>query len=387
MAGSAAASVKWMCFLGLIVLVYGNLKQDGGWSASVQRGGTMRCGGVFRQNSAHSTALAKNTSHLRLIAIVWIVLAMQACTPSRSESLIGGDIRPPMLVETRQESAQHLVFAFDEPVRFDARNVQVQPSEITAEAEACDREVKVRLEPVPRPGDPVVISGTFEDVCGNSTRIQVQFTAFNDHPARLAITEVQAGKNSSKKAPHRDYLEFLVLEPGNLGGMTVQWASTTKLMSYAFPACEVGGGEVLVLHLAPEGIPDEKDETGTDINLSGGIDASAAGRDFWSSAGGLPDASGAVCLFVREGGAVMDGLFYSDQAKSGAIESAKLTSFVQALADAGKWKASRPISWEDGVRWKPSVSKPLCRIDTRAHGAEWWTTGESGSQTPGSHAQ
>jgi len=319
--------------------------------------------------------------------MLWSLLFAQACAPSRSESLIGGDIRPPMLIEARQESAQKLVFAFDEPVRFDSRNVQVQPQGISVEAEASDSEVKMQLEPAPRPGDPIVISGAFEDACGNSTRIQVQFTAFNDHPARLTLTEVQPGKNSSKKAPHRDYIEFLVLESGNLGGMTVQWASTTKLMSYAFPACEVRRGEVLVLHLAPEGIPEEKDETGTDLGLSGGIDASAAGRDFWSLAGGLPDTSGAVCLFVREGGAVMDGLFYSDQAKSGAIESAKLTSLVQALADAGLWKVSRPAAWEDGVRWKPSTSKPLSRIDTKAQGAEWWTIGESGSQTPGIHAQ
>ncbi len=315
--------------------------------------------------------------------IVCMVLHFHGCAPQQVESLVAGDIRPPMLVETKQESAKKLVFSFDEPVRVDAETLQVFPERLSAHVEGEDKEVMVQLNPAPMPGEPVVISGTVEDICGNSTRMQVQLTAFNDHPARLVITEIQPGKNSSKKNPHRDYLECVVLESGNLGGIIVQWASTTKLMSYVFPACEVRQGEMVVLHLAPEGIPAEKDETGTEIDLSGGIDATAQGRDFWCGTGGLPDASGAVCLCVREGGPAMDGIFYSEEVKSGSLESAKLAVLVQVLADASLWNSGRPPSWEDGLRWKPSTSRPLRRIDPAAHGAACWIVGESGSQTPG----
>lgn len=311
---------------------------------------------------------------------MWVVTG---CSPPAIESAVLGDIRPPMVKNARLESGYEFILEFDEPVRVPKDSFSAEPKRLAAQAESFENVVSVLFEPKPSPGEVVTLAGTVQDMCGNSTRVQVQFKGYNDRPAGLVITEIQTAKNTSKKAPHRDYIEFLVKKAGNLGGMYVQWASSTKTMRFDFPACEVRAGEVIVFHLAPEGLAEEKNETGSDLGLSGGIDATAQGRDFWSDAGGLPDASGAITVHEREGALPIDGIFYADSSKSGKLESAKLIALARELADAGLWKLDVPPLWENALLWKPSTSRPLVRTSTSSYGASAWGIGESGSQSPG----
>jgi hypothetical protein len=158
-------------------------------------------------------------------------------------------------------------------------------------------------------------------------------------------------------------------------------------MKYDFIPCEVKTEEIIVLHLAPESILEEKDETEEDTALSGGIDATAEGRDFWSEAGGLPDSSGAISVYEREGSLPIDGFFYGESSKSGSLESSKLISIVQELSDAGVWSSDSPPKWENAFLWKPSASRPFIRTSISESGASAWKVGESGSQTPGSYSR
>jgi len=310
----------------------------------------------------------------------WVVAG---CTPPGIERAALGDIRPPIVRSARLENAREFVLEFDEPVQVRDGTFCAEPKNLGVSAESSDARVSVRFEPQPTPGEPVTLAGNVQDLSGNMTRVQVQFKGYNDRPAALVLSEVQTSKNTSKKTPHRDYAEFYVKKAGNLGGMFVQWASSTKMMKYDFPACEVKEGEVIVLHLAPEGIPEEKNEMGTDLGLSGGIDATPTGRDFWSDAGGLPDASGAISVYEREGEAPVDGLFYAENSKGGSLGASKILALVQELADAGLWRLDSPPVWEDAFLWKPSTTKPLLRANGAKYGAEAWSVGESGSQSPG----
>jgi len=308
---------------------------------------------------------------------------LTGCSPPAMESAVLGDVRPPVIKNARLESAREFVLEFDEQVRVPKDSFSAEPKRLTAQAESAGNVVNVLFEPQPSPGEAVTLAGTVQDMCGNSTRVQVQFKGYNDRPAGLVMTEIQTAKNTSKKAPHRDYVEFLVKKAGNLGGMYIQWASSTKTMRFDFPACEVKVGEVIVLHMAPEGIAEEKNETGSDLGLSSGIDATAQGRDFWSDAGGLPDASGAITLYEREGALPVDGIFYADSSKSGTLESGKLIALARELADAGLWRLDVPPLWENALLWKPSASKPIVRTSLATYGAKAWGIGESGSQSPG----
>jgi hypothetical protein len=323
----------------------------------------------------------------RSLALFSIVSLLAACSPPSLENKMLGDIRPPIVRDAKLKNAGEFEIEFDETVCVGREAFSAEPKRVAVCAESSGEKVCISLLPQPFPGEKVILAGTVEDICGNSTHVQVQFKGYNDKPARIILTEVQTAKNTSKKAPHRDYIEFIVQKGGNLGGMFVQWASSAKIMKYDFMPCEVRADEVIVLHLAPEGILEEKDETGEDTALSGGIDANAKGRDFWSEAGGLPDSSGAISVYEREGSLPIDGLFYGESSKSGPLESSKLISIVQELSDARIWNSESPAKWENAFLWKPSASRPFIRTSLSQSGASAWKVGESGSQTPGSFSR
>lgn len=318
------------------------------------------------------------------VVIALIALGCAAgCSSPAMESVVLGDIKPPVVKDAKLSSGGKFLIKFDEPVSVRSDAFSVSPSSLSTSAESDGVNVAISFDPTPPPGEDVAFGGSVQDLVGNSTRIQVQFKGYNDRPTGLVISELQPAKNTSKRAPHRDYVEFYVAKEGNLGGMSAQWASTVKRLRYDFPPCEVKVGEVIVLHCAPEGIPEEVDEVGGDLTRSGGIDATATGRDFWTDAGGLPDASGAVAVYAREGELPFDGVFYVESDKSGPMESSKLSALAQELADAGIWKLDSPLTWDKALHWKPSTSRPLVRTTLEGGGAAAWGVGESGGQNPG----
>ena len=234
------------------------------------------------------------------------------------------------------------------------------------------------------PGADYALAGEVDDKDGNRTRFFLKFSGWNDRAPHLLISEMQTGKNASKTKPHRDFIEFEVLEDGNVGGEEVSWASSIKSATYRFPGIEVRNGDFLVLHLAPEGLPEEVDELGGDLSASGGVDATSTGRDLWCSTMPLPDESGAVSLSLRPGEPPIDGLFYASEDKSGTLSSDKLETILSSLAAAGAWplSSSAKPAWEDGFKWKSSTARSICRSGP-GKGPGYWYVTATGGQTPG----
>jgi hypothetical protein len=319
-----------------------------------------------------------------------LALFAVACAPlpsrdSGGPSLPESDFRPPTLLEAGPSDGRTFSVLFDEAIQPVSGSFGLEPAagELSASAEGAALTVSFAEDA--SPGLDYSLAGEVEDASGNRCRFVLSFTGYNSRPALLCISELQPQKNSSTKASHRDYVEFLVLGAGNLGGLELSWASSTKLMAYRFPAAEVLAGDYLVLHLAPEGLASEVDETGSDLAASGGIDATATARDFWSSAGGLPDESGALALRTRPGGPSQDALFYAADDKSGAVGEGKLADLLSAVGGEGAWVfGGKAAAWEDAFRWHPSAARSIYRIagiDTQ--GAGDWLVSEASGQTPG----
>ncbi len=326
-----------------------------------------------------SRGIMQGAMFVALVAMCLVV----GCSAPPLEKTVLGDIRPPLIKEARLSSEGRFIIEFDEPVSVRADAFSVRPDSLSSCAEGSGSTVAIRFDPKPSPGEDVVLGGSVQDLAGNSTRIQVQFKGYNDRPAGLVLSEVQPAKNTSKRSPHRDYIEFYSARAGNLGGMFVRWASSTKVMRYDFPPCEVKAGEVIVLHCAPEGLPVEIDEVSSDLGRSGGIDATATGRDLWTNVGGIPDESGAVALYAREGEPPCDGVFYAESEKAGDMDTSKLSSLVQELKDAGIWEGEVPLTWDKALHWKSSTSRSLIRISLENSGVAAWGVSESGGQNPG----
>jgi hypothetical protein len=320
---------------------------------------------------------------LRAIASFFVCALIAACAQNPSAAIYPtADFRPPGLVAALPASSKSLVLVFDESVTSLSGSLAVEPvSGVRCRAE--DKKLLVDFDAGMSPGADYLLAGEVEDGSGNRTRFLVRFSGWNDRAPRLRLSEVQTGKNSSKTKPHRDFVELEALADGNLGGEELSWSSSVKSANYRFPGAEVKKGDFIVLHLAPEGLAEERDELGSDLAASGGVDASASGRDFWCKAMPLSDESGALAIALRPGEAPYDGLFYVDEGKSGAIPAGKLADLVALMARAKVWPSSgEEASWEDGFSWKASTAKSIYRSGS-ANGPSAWSVGASGKQSPG----
>jgi len=298
------------------------------------------------------------------------------------------DLKPPTLLEAGPEGGRAFVLRFDEEVEPVAGSFSLDPGLGSAVPGAGGSELRLAFEREQEPGREYSLFGEVRDAKGNGSRFLLAFTGYNGHPARLRITEVQTAKNSSTTRPHRDFVEFLVLADGNLGGMEFTAASTVKRTAWRFPGAEVRAGEVLVLHCAPEGLASERDETGLDLGLSGGIDSSPA-RDFWSKAGALPDATGLILVSGAPGGRPVDALFYAEATKSGPIGEGLLGGLVEQLLEFNLWKVGGIPAWEDAFLWKPSSARSILRRDLAEPepGAVEWRESVTSGQSPGTAVQ
>jgi hypothetical protein len=310
------------------------------------------------------------------------LLSLTACLPDPSAAPPAVfDLKPPMVLEAGPVDETSFVLRFDEDIAPVEGSFALSPGK-APRASAEGEELRLALGEAQEAGRDYVISGEVRDEKGNGSRFLLDFSGFNPRPAKLRISEVQTSKNSSLSRPHRDYVEFEVLAAGNLGGMEFSATSSTKTTTWRFPGAEVAKGEVIVLHCAPEGLVEEKNETGGNLALSGGIDASG-GRDFWSKAGALPDASGVLAIAEAPEGRPMDGLFYADGSKTGALGDARLGTVVEKLIEFGLWESAGVPAWEDAFVWKPSSSRSILRRGVSEPGAGEWTVSVTGGQSPG----
>lgn len=313
-----------------------------------------------------------------------LALALTGCPPDSKtafDPLPDSDLRPPALLEAGPAGSRRFILRFDETISPIAASFAVEPAAAGPLAAACSgSELALDFPADMKAGLDYRLAGEVEDERGNVTRFALAFVGWNARPPRLRISEVQTGKNSSATKPHRDYIELECETSGNLGGVEAAWASSAKAFRYRFPPAEVEIGDFVVLHLAPSGAAEEVDETGVALDLSGGVDATAHGRDFWSAAGGLPDENGAAAIYERPGGKIISALFYADEDKAGELGSSKLCSLVEELASAGRWPiAGAAATWDDAFAWKPSASRSIC-FD--AANGQWYLSALSG-QSPG----
>ena len=307
-----------------------------------------------------------------------------ACSQNPADILTPvGDIRPPSVVDARQKSPGIFEIVFDETVKPLRNSFSFSPAATSALPSSSGSTLTVTLSPPVEAGGDCLLSGEAQDAAGNTTRFLFSFVGYNETPAFLRLNEIQTGKNSAASNQHRDYMEFVVEKGGNLGGIHVQWASAVKRMSWTFPSCEVAKDSVIVLHCAPEGLPEEKNEAGPDLSLSGGVDASSGGRDFWNVSGGIPDETGLILLRPREEDPPVDGIFFCSADKTGVVEAEKLVDLLGEMGKEGWWPISSPPQWEEGFVWSSTPSRPLHRKPGAAKGAEGWYVGEPGSHSPG----
>lgn len=282
---------------------------------------------------------------IRVFCLVFFCLIsvylLSSCLSCKMDSSIvtlwGGDIKSPKLISVIPESENSICLEFSLPVSIKNASVLFKTEESPATADISDPSKKIHLVMTQGPlaGREAILCGTVVDSGGNTLSFAVPFTGYNNRVARLQIHEVRPAYTK----PKVEFIEFLVLSDGNLGGVEICNAGNIASPVWTFPACEVLAGDFVVYHLrsVEENLVNETDEVLAQGIESEGIDARSPARDFWDVQSKAPLKKTAVIL-VRErtGGKIMDALLLSESEKT-AWPSDELSIAAEEAVSAGVW--------------------------------------------------
>jgi len=298
------------------------------------------------------------------------------------------DLSPPRLLEIRGNTGPEVILLFDEPVFLPVPEIQLDSGE-RGSAEVIDT-TGVRLLPEEElvPGGAYKTSLTVEDRNGNSNHFILQIWGWNPAVPAMLINEF----NPEGSGNNPDTIEILFLEDGNTAGAVLYYGSEQhREFRYILPDLSVRKGEFLLIHCRPEGGQEEIDERERK-DESGGKLASDSAWDLWlPEDAGLSGRNGILTLYSAPGGALLDGVIYSNRAPD--PEDALLgwtTRTFDAAADlyeSGAWRFSdEDISPLEAIRSDYTTgTRSLCRSsaseDTDSSGD--WHTVPTGGKTFG----
>lgn len=279
-------------------------------------------------------------------------------------SLWGGDAAPPTLLSVTPVSSTRVEISFSGPVRVVEASERWSPEE-SAETVFFDFDLPVPV------GAVAVIDASVSDESGNTLSFAVPIRGYNDRPARLMINEIR----TSYSKPKAEYVEFLVLEGGNLAGLQIVNARNEKDPVTELPAVEVSSGEYVVWHLrsVDEGLVTELGA----LDESSGVDSCPTALDIWDDQTSAPlKATNALLVRTRAGGSLQDALLTAESSFADWPNDACRTAAEEAL-NAGLWTGGSSVS--DAV---PSDGmSPTRTLGRKADGN--WAVCPTGKCSPG----
>jgi hypothetical protein len=311
--------------------------------------------GFFRQN--------------RGISLIgrFTLLLLVSCAPGSDLSgpPFSVDLLPPELQTAEICDERSIRFLFNETVSPGPVDISVQPRLPVSSVEAEEQTLTVNFASDQTIGESYTARISVSDARGNTLLFLYSFSGWNPRIPELLINEINP--RGSGKTP--DCIELFTIKGGNLGGLCLRIGTDSRYSGeIVFPAVEIPDGEFLVIHAKAEGIPGEIDELGN-LNESEGLLARDTARDFWiPGAPGLPGNNGAVSLFNRKGGEIIDAVLWSNRTDNSEEEKLGWTGegyiFASDLAAAEAWQAlitNLPYPSEAVDVSHSTATRSLCR--------------------------
>lgn len=209
------------------------------------------------------------------INVSFFVFAVFSCSSeSVLQEIIGKNREPPVFLGCQPLSSTEIKFRFSHSVR--VLSLAFNPPLETESIGDGDEVIISFTRPLDE-GMKITADIIVENADRNTLNVIVPFRARNDRMPVMVFNELR----TEYSRPRAEFVEFFVLEPGNLGALRLFIASNSLTKPvYEFAPTEVGRGEYIVLHLrtVEEGTVDE---TGSDLSLSGGSEARNDARDLW----------------------------------------------------------------------------------------------------------
>lgn len=279
----------------------------------------------------------------------------------------GRDLQPPGIEGVRAVGPRELEVSFSEEACVEASTLRIDPALSVLGVSPASQVVTIAVAEQ-SPGREYRLEATASDARGNATTFLASFRGFNPRVPRIVVNELTPRGSTA----HPDLVELKVLTDGEMGGVVFYVGTPSSFdQRLIFPSFPVNAGAFIVVHCRPLGDPGEIDEV-SDPSASSGIDAVPTARDFWLPDGkGLGGNNGAITVYDRPGGKILDGLLYSNRTSSSDSEwrgfgSAETLLRAEELARDGGWLAAgAKVAPEDAVSPEGSTAtRSICRSST-----------------------
>ncbi|MDR0624744.1 MAG: hypothetical protein LBG10_10005 [Treponema sp.] len=320
-----------------------------------------------------------------VLPALFTLLFCSVCSCSTGEAagrILGVSAGTPVFLGAHAVSAGEITFQFSLPVRVITLNLSPHVEVASVEGGTM---VTVHLAEERAGGERLTVDLLVEDDGGNTLNVLVPLRTRNDRIPPLLLTELR----TEYSKPKTEFVEFKTLGAGNLGALRLFIAGYYKQpLVYEFSPVEVGAGEYILIHLRT---PEEgtADETGSDLNLSGGTDAAAGARDFWiSGSEKLLHKTDAV-YFLDQDDRVVDGIMLSENADPWWNKE-YLAAAADFLFKKGAWASPEgnipgPADAVITAPIKTALTRSISRdesMEDSNRAADWFITATSGI-TPG----
>ena len=320
---------------------------------------------------------------MRVFSLALAAWGFLGCEPVGHALVEDVDLLPPVFNGITVTSATTVIARFDEPVTMAPEAVTVEP-DLTVTEVGSGEEVAITVATPLTAGRSYTLHTTVRDERGNSTTFVARFWGYNPRPPGLVINEFTT--QGSKKRP--DAIELYVTRDGNLGGVTVYDGCADNYRDHVvLPAVEVAAGDYLVIHATAHGLGEDEhagaDQSDHELALPGVW-------DFWMQEGtGLSGKNGVLTVHAAPGGALLDGVLYSNRTSDSDERyrgfGSKATMLrADRLAELGGWKfAGGLIAPEDAISSAASAStrslnRDSSNTDTDS-AADWHTVPTRGA--------
>jgi len=309
----------------------------------------------------------KGFFQLTAVIMLFIMITMPGCAPNSNGRGKPHpiDILPPILQSAETLDKRHLRFTFDESIVVSDVNPVINPPIVIDSINVENEQLTVGFGADQEIGRQYTLRMSVADESGNSLSFLYNFSGWNPRIPGILLNEL----NPRGTGNTPDCIELFVTQAGNLGGLVLLIGTKNKYKeSFLFPAVEVSQGEYILVHAKAEGISAEIDET-SEMDASGGKLASDNARDFWMRGSpGLPGNNGAVTLYARKGGSIIDAILWTNREDNDEDRKLGWThdSFIFAsdLAEAKAWTSASggiPLPSEAVNASFSTATRSICR--------------------------
>ena len=295
-----------------------------------------------------------------------------------SAMMSGGSSQALTFLGSRAISEEEIEFVFSQPVTIQSLSFAPELSVALVENGST---VRVWLEERHEPGTLITVDMLAEDEKKNSINVLTTLRSRNNRMPELAINELCTEYANAAAGRKAEFIEFKMMSDGNLGAMRVFIignSNAAKQTIYEFSPVEVQKDDYVVLHLRTYD-PASVDEYGSDLAESGGMNSSAAARDFWIPGTTKLLHKTAMIYVMDQDDHILNAVMISENPnlpwpKDYFAETAGL------LFEQGAWNGG-PVS-SAGTTNTRTICRDETLKDISSSNADWYITVTSGA-TPG----